>query len=229
MSYCKVAECRFSFSHVTKGHKCGKCKKYGHGEIECSNGIKLNELIKFYNDTIDNKCMFGGCKYSHLHKTDAHHCSKCNQRLHSNITCGNLINIICPLCKQNNCITYEQKKIVGLDIKCCVCLENNVEIYMPTCGHTCLCGVCFNTMTNRTENIKHIDKKTIDKIKSLLPTYPSYTIIALEMGTYVYIRRRSVSSPLQELFIGPDDINYNNQNYHNHDEFINGYALYIIN
>jgi hypothetical protein len=79
------------------------------------------------------------------------------------------------------------------------------------------------------EKYPHIDKKTIDKIKSILPTYPSYTIIALEMGTYVYIRRQSALSPLQELFIGPDDIDYNNQNYNNQDKFINGYALYIIN
>lgn len=34
--YCSVKECRFPCYHVTSGHKCGNCGKYGHGVIECS-------------------------------------------------------------------------------------------------------------------------------------------------------------------------------------------------
>ena len=40
--YCKVLKCKFPSSHVTLGHKCGRCNKYGHGEIECN---KLEMII----------------------------------------------------------------------------------------------------------------------------------------------------------------------------------------
>lgn len=32
--FCQVEKCRFSEFHVTMGHKCGKCRGYGHGHGE---------------------------------------------------------------------------------------------------------------------------------------------------------------------------------------------------
>ena len=45
MNYCKVRNCRFPNSHVTKMHLCGKCKSYGHGNIECDSVIQKENLI----------------------------------------------------------------------------------------------------------------------------------------------------------------------------------------
>ena len=53
MSYCKVAGCRFPKSHTTAGHLCGKCKQYGHGQIECNNPIMKESLKVFFNDKIN--------------------------------------------------------------------------------------------------------------------------------------------------------------------------------
>jgi hypothetical protein len=163
---CKVSKCRFNSSHVTKGHKCGKCKKYGHGEIECNNYNEINKLKEFYHQVIENKCTFGGCQYSHLHTTDAHHCTKCDARYHSPATC---INIMPP-------------------------------------NH---------------ERLVYIDNQLSHHIKNLLPSYPSYTIIAREMGSYICVRRLVINAPLEELYVGPDDLEYQNL----YTNFINGYAF----
>ena len=44
MSSCKVAGCRHPHNHVTLGHLCGKCGKYGHGQMECGNQIQIDRL-----------------------------------------------------------------------------------------------------------------------------------------------------------------------------------------
>lgn len=46
--YCQVAKCRFPETHITPYHKCGQCKGYGHGRVECSvnnNYNLINELF----------------------------------------------------------------------------------------------------------------------------------------------------------------------------------------
>ena len=34
-------------------------------------------------------------------------------------------------------------KLYNSENKCLICLENNVEIYQPNCGHLCFCVECF--------------------------------------------------------------------------------------
>ena len=41
---CQVAYCRYKFSHTTSGHRCGLCGKYGHGQSECGNQWKIDQL-----------------------------------------------------------------------------------------------------------------------------------------------------------------------------------------
>ena len=218
-SICKVSGCRFSHSHVTRGHKCGVCKKYGHGEIECGNHRKQCQLSIHYNDTVSKPCAFAGCKYSQYHTTDAHHCTKCNERYHTEATCPqNRICISCPLCKQSNNIPYNQVMIYGSNDKCCICLDNNVQIYVPSCGHACVCNECFLIMTGNTNNIQYLKKDLINKVNSMLKSYPSYIIIPCDMGSMIYVKRVGDNNPIQELMIGPDDV-------HISSDFINGYAL----
>jgi len=82
-SYCKSDGCRFSQSHTTSGHKCGKCGEYGHGVMECGNN---DRIVKLPNDDHLPQalwCTMLGCSYPWSHASRAHHCSKCGRNHHS--------------------------------------------------------------------------------------------------------------------------------------------------
>ena len=140
---CKVYDCRYNNTHVTKGHKCGKCGLYGHGIVECTNNILKSNLNQYSNDLLlyNDRCKYNNCRYNLLHKSEAHHCEKCGKLGHNKDKC--VITIKCPICRINNNIKFDQKKIYGLTDTCSVCLTNNVEIYLPDCGHCCLCHECM--------------------------------------------------------------------------------------
>jgi hypothetical protein len=90
MNTCRVKKCRFSTSHITSGHLCGKCKKFGHGDIECGNLKKISDLQKeSVNDKITdvNQCTLIECEYRWSHNTFAHHCQKCGEREHCTSNC----------------------------------------------------------------------------------------------------------------------------------------------
>lgn len=81
--YCYCKGCRFSDSHITSYHKCGNCKKYGHGQFECvqikGNYNWINNLFEKY--ILTNKdylptelhCDIEGCKSKETHSTFSHH------------------------------------------------------------------------------------------------------------------------------------------------------------
>lgn len=79
---CKVKNCRYPHSHVTKNHLCSKCNKYGHGQMECNNQQLKDELKKYFNETLPKHlhCTFNGCTHAKFHSNLAHHCSKCFER-----------------------------------------------------------------------------------------------------------------------------------------------------
>ena len=147
-SYCKVAYCRFTNTHVTKGHKCGRCGIYGHGDAECRGQTDIQLLDYYLNDTlpIEDQCLINDCLYKELHTTEAHHCPNCNKReKHTLSECkknNRIFNINCPLCRKNNVIK-EPIKIKGLSDKCCICIDNNVEILFTECNHCCICSNCL--------------------------------------------------------------------------------------
>lgn len=81
--YCYCKGCEFSNSHLTSHHKCGVCKKYGHGQFECDkisgNNNRKNDL---YNKYIllnkeclpkEKHCTNPNCKSKSTHSTDSHH------------------------------------------------------------------------------------------------------------------------------------------------------------
>ena len=86
--YCKVKNCRFSNLHTTSGHKCGNCKKYGHGRGECGNAVLIAALDRYKNDTLPQhlQCTFEGCKWKTNHSSRGHHCHKCHEN-HSSRDC----------------------------------------------------------------------------------------------------------------------------------------------
>lgn len=243
-TYCKVLKCRFPQYHVTMGHKCGKCHRYSHGSIECGNHVYKTNLASSLQDILPENlwCKFGGCVYHKLHTTEGHHCSKCDGRLHSMATCPTnptnlidpVIEIKCPICKQDNRVNKNQQKIFGLNDTCVVCLNDNVEIFFPTCGHVCVCYKCFKKLTNfhtldvfndiRDESILLKQKYDLDKIKTQLKEYPSYIIVYENMGCYSIIRRLNPRSELEGLFNHSDD-GYIPEKTKQLDDFINGYCM----
>ena len=144
--YCKVQECRFKTSHTTKGHKCGKCHNYGHGQLECDYPELKERLREYWNEEMleNDKCNFINCSYRIYHKTSSHLCNICLRFGHNIDNCPRRKKIVrCPICRIDNEIKVEQIKIRGLEEECCICLENKVEVYFKKCGHVCICYDCF--------------------------------------------------------------------------------------
>ena len=85
---CKVKHCRFPHAHTTKGHLCGTCKKYGHGQIECGNQTKMDELKQYWQETLDPSvhCGIDGCLKKETHNSKSHNCEKCYKN-HSTTEC----------------------------------------------------------------------------------------------------------------------------------------------
>ena len=141
--YCKVLYCRFPHKHTTRGHKCGKCNKFGHGQVECGNKKMILKLNNYFNDVlpIDKQCTFIDCKHKHNHTSDSHLCSLCGER-HFDNTC-NIKKFECPICRTDG----DAKNIFevkGNDDTCKICLDNNAEVYFPNCKHICCCKKCFD-------------------------------------------------------------------------------------
>ena len=53
--------------------------------------------------------------------------------------------IKCPMCRTDIDID-NIGPIFGSSDKCVICLEHNVEIYFPECGHANICKICFETL-----------------------------------------------------------------------------------
>lgn len=77
---CKVSNCRFPNSHTTKGHRCGTCKQYGHGQVECGNQHYINRLANFTDKMpFHFRCTMPNCNHRENHTNQAHHCQNCGR------------------------------------------------------------------------------------------------------------------------------------------------------
>lgn len=236
--YCKVKGCRYPNFHTTKGHQCGRCKRYGHGVLECIYIDKILNLTNHHKDILpmDKWCKIKDCKYKHFHTTEGHICKYCNT-IHkedecivfdldeSNVKYGscyntddikkeflhldnvfktiqlgmghqifitkkngifkciymdphswgqynadfskknkqifdnlikdlreinseeNKFNVECPICRMNN-DSSQVKEILGLEDKCKVCFEKNINIVFLNCKHACVCNTCLDMIKN---------------------------------------------------------------------------------
>ena len=79
MYSCKVHGCRHPNTHVTLGHQCGTCGGYGHGQMECGNQIKIDNLKQFHCQRVSNPCSSSLCSHKHLHTNEGHKCYKCGR------------------------------------------------------------------------------------------------------------------------------------------------------
>jgi len=228
---CKVYKCRYPVTHTTVYHQCGTCKGSGHGMGECGNINRINSLKQYYNDILPESqhCLFGGCINSSTHTTDSHTCEQCHERLHSKSTCSSNnkpVNITCPNCRKINRSTLRS---FGSENKCVVCFED-AEIFLPECGHNCLCLKCSKTLDKNNDPNQFYDEKylidnhyDVSLIKSLFREYPSYVIVYQGMGCYTLVRRLNHNSEIEGLFVHSDD-GYDPIKTRINDEFINGYC-----
>jgi hypothetical protein len=78
---CQVQNCRFPYDHTTKGHKCGICHKFGHGQIEHYNQELKNNLKQFHNEILPQElqCTIPNCHFSKYHTTNTHQCRTCSR------------------------------------------------------------------------------------------------------------------------------------------------------
>jgi hypothetical protein len=252
MKYCEVNNCRYPHSHVTSGHRCGKCYQYGHGFIECGDLDKINNLKNNYHyQRLPYKlwCKKNGCRYFWSHNCRAHHCNNCGNN-HSQIDCpisnnntvnnlndnidinseestnsvineipienfssedlsenygetdntedsdnsedidnsedfsdiisisssetieselvstsilvnnspsceilnNKVVKLDCPMCRKKNTVFFSKHRAYGITNKCNVCMVENIEIFLPECGHTVLCRNCCIRIGTQIDN-----------------------------------------------------------------------------
>ena len=226
MSYCVVAGCRFPYSHVTSGHLCSKCKKYGHGQIECGKKNMMDYLVNYFTDEMasDKQCTIIDCKNKNNHSRDAHHCRICLGRHHYkecsyiNFETGDF-KVKCPFCKKINEIKESQPKAYGLEEKCKICMTNDIEVYFPGCGHTVVCYDCLKELSDDyADDIFSEARKIFNGQDGKI-----YTIIPRGMGSYSYVRRDDKSSRMEELFMHSDSYDSGSDMINYLDNFIDGY------
>jgi hypothetical protein len=89
--YCLVDGCRFPQKHITRAHMC-TCGMFGHGQRECNNRTKMNELlykVRQYQIPFPQHlyCTVIGCRSPHTHCNSSHVCEYCGRREHGPDTC----------------------------------------------------------------------------------------------------------------------------------------------
>ena len=219
---CKVKYCRFNNYHITKGHRCGKCKEFGHGQVECQNSLLKKQLIKNSKyDLLEEKdyCKIKECEHKKNHKTESHECSLCNSKTHSKSHCDknpdNNLKLECPVCLKSNTISLIHHLIYGLEEKCKACTINPVEILFPECKHAVLCINCCKEINSKKLNYTIIDELNlinnysfIKKIGYLFKQKTSipnpYYKIGLGMGCVLFVRK-NISSDKFEGFLMHND------------------------
>jgi len=206
IKFCEVTQCRDSDSHVTSQHLCPKCKNRGHGIIECGD----EDLIKAYVNLKDKKmprfhhCKHPECSMSWTHSTSYHKCEYCNLN-HSISKCPDIleveknITIKCPICRKYNIIKSNQQNVFNVEDKCIVCLEKNANIFLPTCGHVCICNECAEKMDTscpvnilKSNEIPH-DVLECARYNMLGMIGKIYTVIYEGNGTMYYIKKNGIT------------------------------------
>ena len=228
IQYCQATQCRFSWSHVTSSHLCGRCKRFGHGELECGHESAIADLTQHcVGESLPPElhCTVNGCTYKSTHQSVAHHCRLCLQN-HSSYDCPKTkvsqtlsltvlppLKIECPLCRQMNTVSADQKQVFGVKDQCVVCMEQPCEIFFPQCGHVCLCRACGYQMGGNVENPyaphnnggqfpQAVESAAFSKMGRR--NGPIYVILSAGMGCSWYLRRAEAGAPLEGFFMHSD-------------------------
>ena len=119
----------------------------------------------------------------------------------------------------------QQSKLYGNEEQCIICMENNINVFLPNCGHACICIKCCVKLNNKNKNTNSIEPIIYDKneIENKFTNYPCYTIVYQGMGCNCIFRRLSINDDIEYLFIHSDDYNIDNKI----NIFIDGYAFIL--
>lgn len=251
---CYVLNCRFPFTHVVAGHKCGKCNEYGHGQRECTNILAKHNLKRFLNDIVPNEhqCTRPYCTHNKYHTTDAHICNLCNE-LHSEYNCSknplfiNRINketngvffkkkVQCPMCRADNIIESENITSNTQNIKCIICMDTDVKfVFFPTCRHICCCESCCKELDNsNTDIICFMPDTSYDILNEYSLKFfinkPGKIFISIYagMGCFWLVKRDDIGH-LPEIWFHHNSDNYDSSVIEQMEKFINGYTKVNVN
>ena len=212
MNSCRVYHCRFKNTHITSGHKCGKCGMFGHGQVECGNILLIKTLQdNSVNDylNINLHCKSPGCIYKYNHTTKSHICELC-AKYHSKLECPlfkpkKLYTIECPICRKINNVSDKEPKIFGLTEKCKICLENEVNYLLPDCKHCSMCHECSKKLMKK-KIITHHDT-LMQQAEIKMDTTPGkiYVKVMAGMGCMYFYKRDDINHNLISFFMHSDE------------------------
>ena len=114
--------------------------------------------------------------------------------------------VTCPLCRAVNQIPTDQNKVVGVDQRCVICWDHTSEVFLPTCGHICLCRECCQHLSETQEDpfSKRLSDHAIEQLMNR-EHGNIYVIVPVGMGCSVYCRRRDLDQPIETFFMHGDD------------------------
>ena len=142
MKYCNVKRCRFSNTHTTSFHKCGRCHQYGHGILECGNEAKIAELSRLTQFEIPctEWCTSISCSNRYTHTLEAHNCIICGKRGACEEHDTSSLFMTCPFCKQEGYVDLKNEIFTGTE--CIICMENSKVVIFNNCKHALTCKLC---------------------------------------------------------------------------------------
>uniref|UniRef100_A0A6C0BJA8 RING-type domain-containing protein n=1 Tax=viral metagenome TaxID=1070528 RepID=A0A6C0BJA8_9ZZZZ len=115
--------------------------------------------------------------------------------------------IECPLCRTINTIPEQQHKVYGVDNECVVCRDKMSELFLPNCGHVCLCYDCASLLERDEMSDDEQNALNIMGSTGFMGTQTGriYTIVPSGMGCTYYVRRNSRNASFESFFIRGDD------------------------
>lgn len=161
---CFVRGCSDPTTHTTAFHTCSKCSTRGHGATECSipNARTYLECMRCDDALpLNKRCTVFNCCSPTTHSTELHRCHFCGDNHpekdcpESNIRIEGDIHLDCPICRTNNIVKNDAKKVfIPGDTTCSVCLMNPIEVMLPNCGHVCLCMECCKRLDKEEDELE---------------------------------------------------------------------------
>ena len=144
MALCCVARCRFPTTHVTRGHRCGTCGAYGHGQMECGRPAMLARLRNQspQASVVAVPCTKPGCTQPWLHTTEAHQCTRCGGR-NTECTCNmqaHSVVLKCPHCRGISQVDFNV--VVHTNAECTICFDAKPCVVFSGCRHANICADC---------------------------------------------------------------------------------------
>lgn len=171
IAFCEIPFCG-SYTHVAAGHFCRLCKQFGHAFGGCLTANQLVPLLDSQlptdrwctitdcprpsnHSTEAHFCVeckkVVPCRHIHLglsvglRTLDAKGVEKVNiqDKIFDNQKLVRGLQIACPTCRTQNRLPIGQSRVFTVDdSNCIVCQSLKIEIFLPQCGHTQLCGLC---------------------------------------------------------------------------------------